>query len=149
MRFSNCYIPTLKESPADAEVISHKLLLRAGMVRRLTSGMYTYLPLGLKVIEKISRVVREEMAVAYFEELLMPMVQPAAPPDYDDQRHYQYGNQCLQVGAGAGATRTDPPDDGQGAQLRQQQLRIMPAEQRLAKTGGDVQGGGESDRDNR
>lgn len=77
MRFSNCYIPTLKESPADAEVISHKLLLRAGMVRRLTSGMYTYLPLGLKVIEKISRVVREEMAVAYFEELLMPMVQPA------------------------------------------------------------------------
>lgn len=77
MRFSNCYIPTLKESPADAEVISHKLLLRAGMVRRLTSGMYTYLPLGLKVIEKISRVVREEMAAAYFEELLMPMVQPA------------------------------------------------------------------------
>ena len=74
---------------------------------------------------------------------------PAAPPDYDDQRHNQYGNQRLQVGAGAGATRTDPPDDGQGAQLRQQQLRIMPAEQRLAKTGGDVQGGGESDRDNR
>ena len=77
MRFSNCYIPTLKESPADAEVISHKLLLRAGMVRRLTSGMYTYLPLGLRVLEKISRVVREEMAVANFEELLMPMVQPA------------------------------------------------------------------------
>ena len=77
MRFSNCYIPTLKESPADAEVISHKLLLRAGMVRRLTSGMYTYLPLGLRVIEKISRIVREEMAVANFEELLMPMVQPA------------------------------------------------------------------------
>ena len=66
MRFSNCYIPTLKESPADAEVISHKLLLRAGMVRRLTSGMYTYLPLGLRVIEKISRIVREEMAVANF-----------------------------------------------------------------------------------
>lgn len=77
MRFSNCYIPTLKESPADAEVVSHKLLLRAGMVRRLTSGMYTYLPLGLRVIEKISRIVREEMAVANFEELLMPMVQPA------------------------------------------------------------------------
>ena len=67
---------------------------------------------------------------------------PAAPPDYDDQRHNQYGNQRLQVGAGAGATRTDPPDDGQGAQLRQQQLRIMPAEQRLAKTGGDVQAAG-------
>ena len=59
---------------------------------------------------------------------------PATPPDGDDQRHNQHGNQRLQVGAGAGATRTDPPDDGQGAQLRQQQLRIMPAEQRLAKT---------------
>ena len=58
MRFSACYIPTLKESPADAEVVSHKLLLRAGMVRRLTSGLYTYLPLGLRVMEKISRIVR-------------------------------------------------------------------------------------------
>lgn len=77
MRFSSCYIPTLKESPADAEVVSHKLLLRAGMVRRLTSGLYIYLPLGLKVLEKISRVVREEMDAAGFQELLMPMVQPA------------------------------------------------------------------------
>lgn len=77
MRFSQCYIPTLKETPAEAEVISHKLLLRAGMVRKLTSGMYTYLPLGLRVLEKISRVVREEMTAAGYQELLMPMVQPA------------------------------------------------------------------------
>ncbi len=77
MRFSSCYIPTLKESPADAEVVSHKLLLRAGMVRRLTSGLYIYLPLGLRVINKISRTVREEMERAGFRELLMPMVQPA------------------------------------------------------------------------
>lgn len=76
MRFSSCYIPTLKESPADAEVISHKLLLRAGMVRRLTSGLYIYLPLGLKVIDKIAGIVREEMNAAGFQELLMPMVQP-------------------------------------------------------------------------
>lgn len=76
MRFSSCYIPTLKESPADAEVISHKLLLRAGMVRRLTSGLYIYLPLGLRVINKIARTVREEMEKAGFRELLMPMVQP-------------------------------------------------------------------------
>lgn len=76
MRFSSCYIPTLKESPADAEVISHKLLLRAGMVRRLTSGLYIYLPLGLKVMEKIAGIVREEMNAAGFQELLMPMVQP-------------------------------------------------------------------------
>ncbi|MDR2573558.1 MAG: proline--tRNA ligase [Desulfovibrio sp.] len=77
MRFSTCYIPTLKESPSDAEVISHKLLLRAGMMRRLTSGVYIYLPLGLKVIDKISKIVREEMDAAGFQELLMPMVQPA------------------------------------------------------------------------
>ena len=76
MRFSSCYIPTLKESPADAEVVSHKLLLRAGMVRRLTSGLYVYLPLGLRVINKIARTVREEMEKAGFRELLMPMVQP-------------------------------------------------------------------------
>lgn len=77
MRFSSCYIPTLKESPADAEVVSHKLLLRAGMVRRLTSGLYIYLPLGLRVIGKIANVIREEMNAAGFQELLLPMVQPA------------------------------------------------------------------------
>ena len=69
MRFSSCYIPTLKESPADAEVVSHKLLLRAGMVRRLTSGLYIYLPLGLKIIDKIADVVREEINAAGFQEL--------------------------------------------------------------------------------
>ena len=77
MRFSSCYIPTLRETPADAEVVSHKLLLRAGMVRRLTSGLYTYLPLGLRLLENISRIVREEMNASGFQELLMPMVQPA------------------------------------------------------------------------
>ncbi len=77
MRFSSCYIPTLKEVPAEAEVVSHKLLLRAGMVRKLTSGVYIYLPLGLKLLERITAVVREEMNAAGFQELLMPMVQPA------------------------------------------------------------------------
>ncbi|MCR5813989.1 MAG: proline--tRNA ligase [Desulfovibrio sp.] len=77
MRFSSLYIPTLKESPAEAEVISHKLLLRAGMIRKLTSGLYTYLPLGLRVLKKISAIVREEMDRAGFQEVLLPMVQPA------------------------------------------------------------------------
>lgn len=77
MRFSKTYIPTLKEAPSDAEVISHKLLIRAGMVRKLTSGLYIYLPLGLKALEKASRIVREEMNNAGALELLMPMVQPA------------------------------------------------------------------------
>lgn len=69
MRFSSTYIPTLKESPSEAEVVSHKLLLRAGMVRKLTSGVYIYLPLGLKALENVQRVVREEMDAAGFSEL--------------------------------------------------------------------------------
>lgn len=77
MRFSSYYIPTLKENPADAEVISHKLLMRAGMIRRVASGLYIYLPLGLKLLDRIAKVVREEMNAAGFHELLMPMVQPA------------------------------------------------------------------------
>lgn len=77
MRYSSAYIPTLKETPADAEVASHRLLLRAGMARRLTSGIYTYLPLGLRAIRTVEAVIREEMEKAGFSELLMPMVQPA------------------------------------------------------------------------
>lgn len=77
MRFSRYFVPTLKEAPADAEVISHKLLVRAGMIRRLTSGIYTYLPLGLRSLKKIENAVREEMNAAGALELLMPTVQPA------------------------------------------------------------------------
>lgn len=77
MRFSASYIPTLKEDPAEADVISHKLLMRAGMVRKLASGLYTYLPLGVKLLDKIASIVRKEMNAAGFQELLLPMVQPA------------------------------------------------------------------------
>ncbi|MDR1660798.1 MAG: proline--tRNA ligase [Desulfovibrio sp.] len=94
MRFSSCYIPTLKESPADAEVESHKLLLRAGMMRRLTAGVYVYLPLGLKVMDKIAKVVREEMNAAGFQELLMPVVQPADLWK-ESGRWEQYGRELL------------------------------------------------------
>ncbi|MGE4556597.1 MAG: proline--tRNA ligase [Desulfovibrionaceae bacterium] len=76
MRLSRQYAPTLKESPAEAEVVSHKLLLRAGMIRKLTSGIYTYLPLGLRVLNKVADIVREEMDRAGAQEILMPMVQP-------------------------------------------------------------------------
>ena len=76
MRLSRYYAPTLKESPAEAEVVSHKLLLRAGMIRKLTAGIYTYLPLGLRAINKFSRIVREEMDRAGALETLMPAVQP-------------------------------------------------------------------------
>ncbi len=77
MRWSTSYIPTLKEAPADAEVISHQLLVRAGMVRKVTSGIYIYMPLGLKVLEKVKNIVREEMNKAGALELLMPAAQPA------------------------------------------------------------------------
>jgi len=77
MRLTRFFAPTLKEDPAEAEVISHKLLMRAGMIRKLTSGIYTFLPLGLRCLNKVANIVREEMNRAGAQEILMPMVQPA------------------------------------------------------------------------
>lgn len=77
MLWSRFYIPTLKEAPSDAEVISHKLMTRAGMIRKLTSGVYTYMPYGSLAINKVAQIVREEMNRAGAIELSMPMVQPA------------------------------------------------------------------------
>ena len=61
MKYSNCFVPTLRDVPADAEVISHQLLLRAGYIRRVTSGVYDYLPLALRVLRRIEAIIREEM----------------------------------------------------------------------------------------
>lgn len=77
MRYSQLLLPTLKENPAEAEVVSHRLMLRAGFIRKLTSGIYSYLPLGLASIRKVEQIVREEMNRAGAQELLLPMVQPA------------------------------------------------------------------------
>lgn len=76
MRFSRFYAPTLKEAPGDAEVVSHKLLVRAGLIRKLTSGIYTFLPLGLRALDKVADIVREEMNAAGALEIFMPTVQP-------------------------------------------------------------------------
>src|SRR5207237_6701764 len=76
MRWSQTFIPTLKETPADAEIPSHKLLLRAGLIRKLTGGLYTFLPLGLRALRKIEQIVREEMNRAGALELMMPALQP-------------------------------------------------------------------------
>jgi prolyl-tRNA synthetase len=76
MYWSKIFLPTLKDIPQDAEVISHQLMLRSGMIRKVTSGIYTWLPLGLRVLRKIENIVREEMNDAGAQELLMPMVQP-------------------------------------------------------------------------
>ncbi|MCB8564287.1 proline--tRNA ligase [Fusobacterium ulcerans] len=77
MRFSKSYIKTLKETPKEAETASHKLLLRASMIKKLTSGVYTYLPLGYKALKKVENIVREEMDRAGSQEILMPVLQPA------------------------------------------------------------------------
>ena len=77
MRFSKSFIKTLKETPKEAETASHKLLLRASMIKKLTSGVYTYLPLGYKALKKVENIVREEMDRAGAQEILMPVLQPA------------------------------------------------------------------------
>src|SRR6267143_4090799 len=76
MRWTQTLIPTLKETPADAEITSHKLLLRAGLIRRLTGGLYTFLPLGLRALRKVEQIIREEMDRAGGLEVLMPALQP-------------------------------------------------------------------------
>ena len=77
MRLSQYPISTLKEVPSDAEVISHQLMLRTGMIRRLAAGLYTWLPLGLRTLRKVEQIIREEMNRAGALELIMPAVQPA------------------------------------------------------------------------
>src|SRR6478672_460653 len=76
MRWTQTFIPTLKETPAEAEISSHKLLLRAGLIRKLTGGLYTFLPLGVRVLRKVEQIVREEMDRAGALEVLMPALQP-------------------------------------------------------------------------
>ena len=77
MKASQTFIATLKEAPADAEIVSHQLMVRAGMIRKLSAGIYNYLPIGLRVIRKVESIVREEMDRAGAIELLMPVIQPA------------------------------------------------------------------------
>ena len=77
MRMSKLYLHTLRETPSEAELPSHKLLLRSGMIKQLVSGVYSYLPTGYKVIKKIENIVREEMDNIYSQEVLMPVIQPA------------------------------------------------------------------------
>ena len=94
MRVSNFPLSTLKEVPADAEIISHQLMLRAGLIRKLASGMYSWLPLGLRTLRKVEAIVREEMNAAGALELLMPSVQPAELWQ-ESKRWEQYGPELL------------------------------------------------------
>ena len=76
MRWREFFIPTLKEVPAEAEAVSHQLMIRSGLIRKLASGAYTYLPLGLKVLKKVENIIREEMDKACAIELFLPSLQP-------------------------------------------------------------------------
>jgi len=94
MRYSRYFIPTLKETPAEADVLSHQLMLRAGLIKKLASGIYTYLPAGLKSINKVENIIREEMNRSGAIELLMPAVQPAELWQESGRWEY-YGRELL------------------------------------------------------
>jgi prolyl-tRNA synthetase len=96
MRTSQLLLSTVKETPADAEVISHQLMLRAGMIRKLAAGLYTWLPLGLRTLRKVERIVRDEMNAAGAQEVLMPAVQPAELWQ-ESGRWEQYGPELLRL----------------------------------------------------
>lgn len=96
VKTSNLFCPTLKETPNDAEIISHQLMLRAGLIRKLASGLYTWLPLGLKVLRKVESIIREEMNKISAQELLMPNIQPAELWE-ETHRWNQFGPSLLKI----------------------------------------------------
>ena len=96
MLWSKVFLPTLKNTPQDAEVISHQLMLRAGMIRKVTSGIYNWLPLGFRVLKKIENIVREEMDASGAQEVLMPMVQPRELWE-ETQRWKKMGPELLRI----------------------------------------------------
>ncbi len=96
MRLSDYFLPTLKETPAEAQIVSHRLMLRAGMIRQSSAGIYSWLPLGFRVLKKIEQIVREEQDAAGCQELLMPTIQPA---DLwrESGRYDAYGPEMLRI----------------------------------------------------
>jgi prolyl-tRNA synthetase len=96
MRLSSYFLPTLKENPIDATVVSHQLMMRAGMIRQTASGIYTWLPLGLKVLRKVEKIVRDEMDKSGALEVLMPTIQPAELWQ-ESGRYDAYGKEMLRI----------------------------------------------------
>jgi len=94
MRYSEMFLPTVREIPSDAEIISHQLMIRAGLIRKLTSGIYSYLPLGYRVIRKLEQIIREEMNRAGAQEVHLPMVQPSELWQ-ESGRWVHYGKELL------------------------------------------------------
>jgi len=96
MRLSNYFLPVLKENPKEAQIASHRLMLRAGMIQQSSAGIYSWLPLGLKVLEKIEQIVREEQNAAGALEIKMPTIQPAELWQ-ESGRYDDYGLEMLRI----------------------------------------------------
>ena len=96
MKLSQYFLPTLKENPVDATIVSHQLMIRAGMIRQTASGIYTWLPLGLKVLRKVEKIIRDEMDKAGALEVLMPTIQPAELWQ-ESGRYDAYGKEMLRI----------------------------------------------------
>src|SRR5487761_2533740 len=96
MRLARSFIPTMKETPAEAQIASHRLMLRAGLVRQTSAGIYAWLPLGLRVLRNIERIVREEQDRAGAQEILMPTIQPAELWR-ESGRYDGYGREMLRI----------------------------------------------------
>ncbi|HSU05100.1 MAG TPA: proline--tRNA ligase, partial [Acetobacteraceae bacterium] len=96
MRLSHSLIPTLKETPAEAQIVSHRLMLRAGLVRQTSAGIYAWLPLGLRALKNIERIVRQEQDAAGAQELLMPTIQ-SAELWRESGRYEDYGKEMLRI----------------------------------------------------
>ena len=96
MRLSRCFLPLLKETPSEAQIVSHQLMLRAAMVRQSSAGIYSWLPFGLRVLRKVEQIVREEMDAAGCQEVLMPSIQPAELWQ-ESGRYNAYGREMLRI----------------------------------------------------
>ena len=96
VRLSQYFLPTLKENPAEAQAVSHKLMLRAGMIRQASAGIYSWLPLGLRVLQKVEKIVREEQDAAGAQEILMPTIQ-SAELWKESGRYNGYGKEMLRI----------------------------------------------------
>jgi prolyl-tRNA synthetase len=96
MKFSKLFCPTLKEVPKDAEIISHQLMLRAGLIQKVASGLYSYLPLGLRVIKKIEAIIREELTKSDCQEVVLPLITPASLWE-ESGRLSKYGPELLRI----------------------------------------------------
>ena len=96
MRMSQYFLPTLKENPAEAQIVSHRLMLRAGLVRQTSAGIYAWLPFGLRVLKNIERIVREEQDAAGAQEVLMPTIQ-SADLWRESGRYDAYGPEMLRI----------------------------------------------------